>query len=288
MFKAQAAMEYLTTYGWAILIIAVVIVGLFELGLFNGSNYGSRAQAGGCQVYRAYGPGTIQQINLEGVCNTEIPKSVSYFDGVNGNINIPTSQSLYNPGQLTVGMWIDTNASAGALQDVLTKTNSGGSSGFLFPITTNGWNNIQFEIRTGSTQTYSVSYPGTDKWNYVVATYNGFAMSIYINGALAGSQVASGNIVIDSSNITVGSLRKTGNWYSGEVSNIQIYNKSLNSNQISQLYTEGIGGPPELLQNLVGWWPLNGDVVDYSGNQQNGVSNSIYFSEAWDKNYVTP
>ena len=33
---AQSAMEYLMTYGWAILIIAVVLAALFELGVFNG------------------------------------------------------------------------------------------------------------------------------------------------------------------------------------------------------------------------------------------------------------
>ncbi len=35
-FKLQSAMEYLMSYGWAILIIAVVIAVMFELGLFNG------------------------------------------------------------------------------------------------------------------------------------------------------------------------------------------------------------------------------------------------------------
>jgi hypothetical protein len=34
-FKAQSAMEYLMTYGWAILIIAVVLGALFGLGVFS-------------------------------------------------------------------------------------------------------------------------------------------------------------------------------------------------------------------------------------------------------------
>jgi len=37
--KAQSAMEYLMTYGWAILIIAVVLGALFELGVFNSSSF---------------------------------------------------------------------------------------------------------------------------------------------------------------------------------------------------------------------------------------------------------
>lgn len=35
MLKQQSAIEYLTTYGWAILIIAIVLVTLFELGIFT-------------------------------------------------------------------------------------------------------------------------------------------------------------------------------------------------------------------------------------------------------------
>ncbi len=37
--KAQSAMEYLMTYGWAILIIAVVLAALDMLGIFNGATF---------------------------------------------------------------------------------------------------------------------------------------------------------------------------------------------------------------------------------------------------------
>ncbi len=36
--KDQSAMEYLMTYGWAILIIAVVLGALFSLGVFSGNS----------------------------------------------------------------------------------------------------------------------------------------------------------------------------------------------------------------------------------------------------------
>ena len=37
--KLQSAMEYLMTYGWAILIIGVVLAALYELNVFPPSNY---------------------------------------------------------------------------------------------------------------------------------------------------------------------------------------------------------------------------------------------------------
>ncbi len=39
MVKSQSAMEYLMTYGWAILIVAVVLGALYSLGIFNGANF---------------------------------------------------------------------------------------------------------------------------------------------------------------------------------------------------------------------------------------------------------
>lgn len=36
--KAQAAMEYMITYGWATLVVTVVLVSLYALGLFGGTN----------------------------------------------------------------------------------------------------------------------------------------------------------------------------------------------------------------------------------------------------------
>ncbi len=41
--KSQSAMEYLMTYGWAILIVAVVLGALFELGIFSGTTFGGNA-----------------------------------------------------------------------------------------------------------------------------------------------------------------------------------------------------------------------------------------------------
>ena len=42
-FKAQSAMEYLMTYGWAILIISIVLGSLFSLGVFSTSSFASTA-----------------------------------------------------------------------------------------------------------------------------------------------------------------------------------------------------------------------------------------------------
>ncbi|MDE1850221.1 MAG: hypothetical protein KGH54_00295 [Candidatus Micrarchaeota archaeon] len=78
-FKIQSAMEYLMTYGWAILIIAVVLGALFSLGIFNsGSLLGTSCVAA---------PGFL--------CQNPVL-------GTNGNLSVTIGQStgstFYNIG----------------------------------------------------------------------------------------------------------------------------------------------------------------------------------------------
>jgi uncharacterized membrane protein len=44
--KAQSAMEYLMTYGWAILIVIIVAAALYALGIFNPATYTGRIPTG--------------------------------------------------------------------------------------------------------------------------------------------------------------------------------------------------------------------------------------------------
>ena len=77
-------------------------------------------------------------------------------------------------------------------------------------------------------------------------------------------------------------------YFNGYISNVQVYNTPLSANGIETLYLEGIGGTPIDLQNLVGWWPLNGNANDYSGNGYNGVANSISYSANRYGGYTAP
>ena len=278
-------MEYLTTYGWAILIIAVVIVALDALGIFNPSTFVARAQPGSCSVYRPYGPGTSQLVNLQGVCSTEEPKSVAAFNGRSSQVNVPNSGLFALTNQLSMSAWVYANSSSGSTQDVISKANSNTNTGYIIG-TTNGWTSASVSLYIGGNwQTITGNYPGLNSWNYIAATYNGFTMSLYVNGALVASASQPGNVVVNNNNVTIGS---GPSYFSGWISNAELYNTSLNANEVEQNYLKGIGGPPGNLQNLVGWWPLNSDTNDYSGNQNNGVSNTIYFFSSWNNRYNQP
>ncbi len=76
--------------------------------------------------------------------------------------------------------------------------------------------------------------------------------------------------------------------FSGEMANYQFYNTSLSANDIQALYQEGIGGAPISLQNLVGWWSLNGNANDYSGNNYDGNATDVLYTTNWESGYTQP
>ncbi|MHB1830698.1 MAG: hypothetical protein ACYCO0_04875, partial [Candidatus Micrarchaeaceae archaeon] len=82
------------TYGWAILIIAIVMVAMFSLGIFNPLTFAPRAQPGACQVFRS-----VVGTNLEGQCNNEIPEYAAMFNGQSSNINVADT-SMLKPASL--------------------------------------------------------------------------------------------------------------------------------------------------------------------------------------------
>ena len=104
IFMLQSAMEYLMTYGWAILILTVVIGALYSMGIFGSTTSAPRAQPGSCRVFRPNGPGTTAYINLEGVCTGQLPQFVATFSGSNKKVTVPANPN-WNANSLTVSVW---------------------------------------------------------------------------------------------------------------------------------------------------------------------------------------
>jgi hypothetical protein len=101
--KAQSAMEYLMTYGWAILIVIIVAAALFALGVFNPATYtqstatgftGFQIPSGGWQ-FTSGGVLTLQLKNMAGA-NINITNVQATYAGTSG-INTTASNAI-GPG----------------------------------------------------------------------------------------------------------------------------------------------------------------------------------------------
>jgi len=283
--KAQSALEYLMTYGWAILIISVVLAALFQLGVFNPMTFAPKAPPGSCQVFRPNGPGTTSFINLEGVCSGELPQYVAMFSG-SGYINI--GNVLNSPPQITLSAWIRPQISSSIYWYDIVSKGIWCSASYDAIIRQNG---AQLGLCYGSTGPEPSVSIRNGTWYNLVYVANSTQINMYVNGVSVYSGAGS-TATSTTQNALIGS-GDNGNAgvynFVGNIANVQIYNKSLSANEIQALYLEGIGGAPIDLQNLVGWWPLNGNANDYSGNGNNGqIIGNVNFISNWYNGYTPP
>jgi hypothetical protein len=283
-FKSQAAMEYLMTYGWAILIIALTLAVLYSLGIMNPKNFLPRAPPGSCFVFRPNGPGTTDFISLQGTCGY-LPMYVGSFNGVNAYIHI-TNGALVSPNKnFSVAMWalLNSNALTGVWR---TLWREGGGTTRHLGITPSGYLGFQIQTSDGvwHNAVETVIFPKSS-WQFIVATFSTTTgMKLYRNGVLTASDPNNVNN-INGAGVDIGATPSNNIWWNGTIGNVQIYLTTLTPQEIQYLYQQGLGGGPVRLQNLVGWWPLNGDAKDYSGNNLHGT---IYGGVTFVQNYNPP
>ncbi len=283
------------TYGWAILIIAVVLGALFQLGIFNASTFTPKAPPGACHVFRPNGPFTTSFINLQGICNGELPQYAASFSGA-GPATVPSSTSLAITNKLTISVWANPswrNTAGGGWPAIVGNNDqlNGGISlnmGTFGPPACSRWCFLINAIGTGNLCPASACET-LGQWDFLVGVYDGSNIYLYQNGKLQGSTAHTGNLAASTSNLMIGGSSGNYPYFRGQISNLQIYNYSLTANEVVALYQEGIGGAPLKLNNLIGWWPLNGDTKDYSGNNKNAqATTGVTFTSSWVSGYSAP
>ncbi len=206
-------------------------------------------------------------------------KAIS-FSGLNSYVSLGNSAVLSpeagSNGKMTFCMWYlvksltnyhgpmlkgESSPSSGNAWEYTLDQN--GNSGQGFTVWTSGGGNIAYYS--------SGSLPSVNKWYFACFTYNYPASSAYyyLNGV---QYAATFNSIRGVASAGTGQLvigAGEGGYSNIDAADIQIYNTPLSSQQISQLYQEGISGAPIPGNSLVGWWPLNGNGKDYSGNYAN-------------------
>ena len=277
-FKLQSAMEYLMTYGWAILIIAVVLGALFGLGFFNSGFLTPKVGPGACQIYRPYGPGTSAHATAQGTCTNGEPQAVAQFSPLtNGNVlvtGMPVSS------EWTVMFWMFPRNPPGLTSSTPAGVFSFGSASDYIGFSSSSTFGVNGATGVSSTQSLY------NTWSFVAVTYNGVSTAVYVDGAQTNGNAGS---ITPNSIIYIGSIDGAGgDSFNGLISNVQYYNASLAPAEITAMYHSGIGVVPQLANNLVGWWQLNSNANDYSGNQQSGVSTAVVYTNSWESGYTAP
>ena len=229
-FKAQSAMEYLMTYGWSILIIAIALVTLFELGLFNTTGLSGTST---CIVQTGYlcssvslstngilsadvGSNYGTTITVSGVtCTTNSTPSVSSFNGIapikiNNGGEVPlsfycplTSNTVGSPfnGKLWI-LYSDSSSSQQIAEIGVVSAKTTASSTTQF---SGSFGNNYVPITLTNQQSSSVSTNFQQMIYFNPSTY-----STYENSNLSNIEVTSGEPIGTSGNVVLNSWIESG------------------------------------------------------------------------------
>jgi hypothetical protein len=189
-----------------------------------------------------FGPGIVAPGDLSAV-----------YSGAGGSNTTVPFQPALNPASgspFTVEFWARPTASDNDDAPVSNRVASGNRSGWVFfqraPDT--GWN---FRMYNGSGSAFGWDLTGgtstLDDWSHVVATWNGSAGQLYVNGQLADATndpalngvynaSTAANFIVASSD--------TGSPYTGSVDEVAFYNTVLTPAQILNHYSTGSSGAP--------------------------------------------
>jgi hypothetical protein len=112
---------------------------------------------------------------------------------------------------------------------------------------------------------YAGSHLPTNAWTHLAATYDGSTQKFYVNGVLVGSQSQTGAITFSSGALRIGGDSVWGEYFTGYVDEVRIYNRALTQAEItSDSKMAVVGLVLSTSANRSNPVPLNGGSV--SGN----------------------
>ncbi len=160
------------------------------------------------------------------------------FDGIDDYVEIPHDALLSPNTALTIEAWVNP-ASNTVWQRIVSKSYHPNTDYSLFR---GDKNNVGFSIKMGTVNrtVYSPadSVPiGT--WTYVVGTYDGTRLRIYVNGTQVNSLAISGKINVHAEPLRIGGDPQ-GDFFKGMIDEVSIFNRALTAAEVLSRYEKAL------------------------------------------------
>jgi hypothetical protein len=173
-------------------------------------------------------------------CGAGVFGSAVAFSGATGVIEIPDATNNRFTTELSVSAWAKPTRITGSStlvskwyaldQFMLALIDGRYTFALAFPSSSNQWG-----------EAHSISAPAAaNQWAHVVGVFDGWRMSLYVNGALAASEVVQPSSLprraLQSSNrpVTIGN-HPSWNAYSGSIDEVSLYRAALSAAEVSKL-----------------------------------------------------
>ena len=181
------------------------------------------------------------------------------FNGTSAKVVVPDSASLRLTTAMTLEAWVNPTAGNGGWTDVVYK---GDDNYFLEAYTSSGGPAAGATLGNVNTVAQAGSLLPINTWTHLAETYDGTTLRLYINGALAASVARSGLILTSSNPLEIGGDRIYGQYFSGLIDEVRIFNVARTPSQIQADMNTPLGTSLPVMN-------LSATALDF-GSQQTG------------------
>jgi len=156
-----------------------------------------------------------------------------------------------------------------------------GATGVAFVRSWSPWNHLSpsgsggdltVDTTAGVTDLGSTGVSINDgKWHLLTGTWDGTTMRLYIDGVFNVSAAKSGTLLTGGQNPIIGNSSDLVHPFNGYLDDIRVYNRALSAQEVAQLYALGAttlasANTTTLSSGLVGYWPLDGNTINWATN----------------------
>jgi type II secretory pathway pseudopilin PulG len=164
------------------------------------------------------------------------------FNGTNGYISVPNSPTLNPTSAITVSAWVKWNITPTSGNGWATIVNKNSDSQYRLQ---HNSNNTRFEFAivtsgVGGVGRYitSTTVPQIGRWYYLVGTYDGTTVRLYVNGVQESTVGLTGTINTSTAPLYISN--HPGRFFNGLIDEVSIYNRALSASEINDNYLRGV------------------------------------------------
>jgi hypothetical protein len=183
------------------------------------------------------------------------------FDGSNDYVSVAHSSDLSISGAMSITAWVNPDSLSGFPMFVSKRA----SSGHAYQFYSTG-NKLNYNNGTIAQSSGTIS---TGAWTHVAVTFDGAgSVAFYINGSSAGTASAATTNPTNAQAVDLGRAYN-GNYFNGKMDEVAIFNSTLTSAQISNIYSD------KLYPEMVSFWRFEDDATDSVGSNDGTLNNFV-------------
>jgi hypothetical protein len=187
------------------------------------------------------GSGAANHGTLEGatrVATGRLGRALS-FNGTTNDVLVPDAASLDLTNGMTLEAWVNPTVLSN-WRTVLIKEQAGDLVYALYANTDT--NRPSGHVFVGADRdTRGTAKLALNAWTHLAATYDGATLRLYVNGVQASTRAIAGAMAPSTGPLRIGGNAVWGEWFSGLIDEVRVYNRALTAAQVQADMTTPVG-----------------------------------------------